>query len=79
MNGINKYINRLIGVARNIKLHIGYTVFALALLAAITGTAASVLPTSIANIHSLSLVSTISGAASTLISAHHEIASNRKS
>jgi hypothetical protein len=52
------------------KLHIGHGIAVLALLAAITGTAACVLPTIGISTHSLTLVSTLSGAASTIVSAH---------
>jgi len=52
------------------KLHIGHGIAVLAIVAAITGTAAFMLPTTDLSTHSLSLVSALSGAASTIISAH---------
>lgn len=50
------------------KMHIGHGIATLAIIAALTGTAASFLPPE--STRSLALVSTISGAASTIISAH---------
>jgi len=49
-------------------LHIGHGIATLAIIAALTGTAATILPSG--DTHSLALVSTISGAASTIFSAH---------
>jgi hypothetical protein len=48
-------------------LHIGHGIATLAIIAALAGTAATILPSG--GTHSLALVSTISGAASTIISA----------
>jgi len=50
------------------RLHLGHGIATMAIIAALAGTAATVLPSGDA--HSLALVSTISGAASTIMSAH---------
>jgi len=50
------------------QLHIGHGIATLAIIAALTGTAATILPPG--DTHSLALVSTLSGAASTIFSAH---------
>ena len=60
------------------KLHIGHGIATLAIIAALTGTAATILP--VGDAHSLALVSTLSGAASTVISAqqtHSSIDKNK--
>jgi hypothetical protein len=60
------------------KFHIGHGIAALALMAALTGTAACVLPASDISTHSLTIVSTISGAASTIISARQVLPNPEK-
>jgi|GEM_PF-4546100 acyl-CoA synthetase (AMP-forming)/AMP-acid ligase II len=58
-------------------LHIGHGIASLAILAALTGAAATMLPPENTT-HSLTLISTISGAASTIISANQISNVNKK-